>query len=369
MKLIKQLSIVGMLLLLTCIAQAQNFTIQGTIEHPQPTKAVLLKVFDAQTMQYKWQQNIDVAKNGSFQVTLPFTEMNLYQLNVYGKKGRIAVEQPEKIQVAVKGKEKLQMKITGSTGNQNMRAFHKYLNQLQGKHFGGLKERAMKAVKENNTKEMAALEVIKNEKMKGFEADLKQFIEGLGVSAAAYYAIGFMDLNIHLDFFKKVGERFKQKYPKHNLTRALWKDIKGAERTAIGAVAPNFTLIDVNGQKQSLTAYRGKYVVVEFWASWCLGCRIEYPKLKKIYATYKSQGLEILGVSDDRQTKQWKAAVTRDQLPWPNLWIGQNKVRKDYNISNLPFNLLLDKQGRIIAKKLTPEQLEVKLKELMKNGR
>ncbi|HAS40799.1 MAG TPA: hypothetical protein DCS93_09985 [Microscillaceae bacterium] len=366
MKRIKQLSILGILFGWVLTNQAQQFTVKGTIEQPQPTKAVLLKIFDAQSMQYKWLQNIRIAKDGSFQVALPFAEMNLYELNVYGKKGRIVVEKPENIQVVVKGKEKLTMKITGSTGNQNIRAFHNYLNQLQGKHFGGLKARAMKAVKENNLKEMAALEIIKNEKMKVFEADLQQFIEDLGVSAAAYYAIGFMDLNMHLDFFKKVGERFKQKHPGYNLTQALWKNIESAQKTAIGALAPNFTLKDLQGQTQSLTDYRGKYVVIEFWASWCLGCRIEYPKLKKIYAMYKTQGLEILGVSDDRQTKPWKAAVTRDQLPWPNLWIGKNKVRKDYNISNLPFNLLLDKQGRIIAKKLTPEQLETKLKALMK---
>ena len=367
MKFIKYLTILGILSSWILTNQAQQFTVQGTVEHPQPTKAVLLKVFDAQAMQFKWIQNIAVTKDGRFRIVLPFTEMNLYELNVYGKKGRIAVEKPESIRVAISGTEQLKMKITGSTGNQNIRAFHRYLNQLQGKHFGGLKAKAMKAIKENNLKEMAELEAVKNEKMKFFEADLKRFIEELGVSAAAYYAIGFMDLNMHLRFFKKVGERFKQKYPNHTLTQALWKDIESAQKTAIGALAPDFTLIDINGQKRSLAHYKGKYVVIEFWASWCLGCRIEYPKLKKIYAAYKSQGLEILGLSDDRQTKQWKAAITRDQLPWPNLWIGKNQVRKDYNISNLPFNLLLDKQGHIIAKKLTPEQLEVKLKKLM-NG-
>lgn len=365
MKLTKHFLWVGLLLSLTCATQAQQFTIQGKIETPQPTKAVLLQVLNAQKMQYTWLQNIAVAQDGSFKVTLPFSEMNLYRLKVYGKNKLIAVEKPENIQVLVQGKDPLKIRLTGSSGNQQIQAFHAYLNQLQGKHFAGLKEKAMKAIKTNDTQAMAALEKVKNTKMKIFEADLRQFIENLGVSAAAYYAISFMDLNMHVDFFQKINKKFRQKHPQHTLTLALSKKITSAQKTAIGAMAPNFSLVDITGKQQSLSAYRGKYVVVEFWASWCLACRIEYPKLKKIYQHYKSHGLEILGVSDDDKVQQWKAAVARDQLPWKNLWIGKNKVRKDYNISNLPFNLLLDRQGRIVAKKLTPEALESKLKELL----
>ena len=365
MLFIRRLLILGVFLGFTFILNAQEFTIQGKIEHPQSTKAVALEVWDADLMKYKWVQNIAVEKEGSFKLSLPFVEKNLFKLKVYGKVARIAAEKPEK----VTGTDKLKINITGSTGNRSLRAFHKFFDELQVKHFAALKKRAMKAVKTKDAKEIAAVEKIKNEKLALFEVDLTNYIDNMGTTVAAYYAVGFMDLNMHLDFFKKIGKKFKQKYPNQNLTRALWNDIKGAERTAIGAVAPDFTLVDVSGKKQSLSAYRGKYVVVEFWASWCLGCRVEYPKLKKIYASYKPQGLEILGVSADGQAKNWKAAVKRDELPWTNLWINKSKVRKDYNISNLPFNLLLDKQGRIIAKKLTPEQLEAKLKEVMSSGK
>lgn len=353
----------------TLHAQSKRFSISGKIEHPQATKVVLLQMFDAHKMKYVHVQNISVASDGSFKTNQPFVGIALYKLKVYNRSVRLAVDQPEAIRVTVKGEKSNKIMVTGSTGTKKLRSFRPFMGAAQGKHFAGLKEIAQKAIKEKDQAMLAKLEKIKHEKVALFLIDLRGFIDQMGTSAAAYYSLGFLDINVDLKFYEKVGEKFKKNAPNSPVYQAILKDVEHAKKTAVGAIAPAFTLTNLEGSNESLSQYKGKYVLIEFWASWCLGCRIEFPKLKSIYKKYKNRNFEILGISDDAKAKVWKAAVKKDQLPWKQLWIGKSKIRKDYKFNNMPFNVLIDKQGRIVAKRLTPEQLEAKLKELTASGK
>ncbi|GHT72627.1 hypothetical protein AGMMS50262_01890 [Bacteroidia bacterium] len=146
--------------------------------------------------------------------------------------------------------------------------------------------------------------------------------------------------------------------------KALAKQLQSQMATAVGAIAPDFTQKDTNNKPVHLTDFRGKYLLIDFWASWCGPCRRENPHVVRSYQKYKDKNFEILGVSLDNNKQAWLNAIAKDQLTWPqvsdlNGW--QNAVAVQYQIFSIPKNLLLDPNGVIIAKNLRGEELAAKL--------
>lgn len=137
----------------------------------------------------------------------------------------------------------------------------------------------------------------------------------------------------------------------------------------IGSKAKNFVQTDTSNQIVSLESYKGKYVLLEFWASWCIPCRNENPNLVKAYNQFHSKGLEIVAVSLDISKEEWTKAIIKDKLPWihvSDLKGLENTIAKEYNISAVPYNLLINPDGVIIAKLLKKERLFQKLNEIYK---
>jgi len=143
--------------------------------------------------------------------------------------------------------------------------------------------------------------------------------------------------------------------------------LKIVENVQIGKTAPDFTVSSIEeGKEITLSSLRGKYVLVDFWASWCQPCRGENPNVLAAYKKYKSKGFEVLSVSVDRDLAAWKKAVSDDGMIWIQGHDDKDISHSLYGVVSIPSTFLLDKDGVIIAKNLRGNALEEKLKELLK---
>jgi len=136
----------------------------------------------------------------------------------------------------------------------------------------------------------------------------------------------------------------------------------------VGKEAPDFSIPDVNGKQVSLSSFRGKYVLVDFWASWCGPCRMENPNVVNAFHQYKNKNFTILGVSLDKAKEPWVKAIADDKLAWTqvsDLKYWESAVVPLYNIEGIPYNILVDPKGIIIARNLRGSALHTKLSEVV----
>ncbi|MBP5277983.1 MAG: TlpA family protein disulfide reductase [Prevotella sp.] len=125
------------------------------------------------------------------------------------------------------------------------------------------------------------------------------------------------------------------------------KEEESAKKQATGTEAPDFTLNDINGKPLALSSLRGKYVILDFWGSWCGWCIKGFPDMKKYYEKYKGK-FEILGIDCNDTEEKWKAAVEENKLPWLHVYCPKDaKVTDDYGITGFPTKIVIDPEGKI----------------------
>ena len=163
---------------------------------------------------------------------------------------------------------------------------------------------------------------------------------------------------------KNFNALFDEELQQTELGKSITEKIRIAKKSQIGKEALDFSQETPEGESFNLSSLRGKYVLVDFWASWCKPCRAENPFVVKAYNKYKDENFEIVGVSLDASKESWVAAIEKDGLPWvhvSDLKYWKNEVALQYGISSVPANVLIDPDGIIIDKNLRGEALTEKL--------
>lgn len=185
---------------------------------------------------------------------------------------------------------------------------------------------------------------------------------------AGFYAMSTLDTELAEAELVAYADRIAGRWDDNARVREFLEEMARLKRLAVGQPAPDFESLTPNNQQVKLSDFRGKYTLVDFWASWCVPCREENPNIVKQYHTYKDKGFTVLGVSLDGNPGSWMRAIKDDQLEWTHVSDLQqwgSEVVGLYRIQAIPMSYLLDPQGIIIAKNLRGADLEAFLKETL----
>lgn len=198
---------------------------------------------------------------------------------------------------------------------------------------------------------------------------IKYLINKYKDQPAVLYALNSVSWKRDPELLMSTLDNLTKKYPWLTQAKKKKKEILDnmaqTAKIANGKKAPDFAFPDVNGKKWSPKDFKGKYLIIDFWASWCGPCRAEIPHLKEVYKKYKDKGLEILAVSVDAKEADWKKAMAEEKMAWPQINAKESKpVMASYLFSGIPYLVVVDKEGNIIEKNLRGETLDKKLKEI-----
>lgn len=199
---------------------------------------------------------------------------------------------------------------------------------------------------------------------------LKQFVKSNPGSFAAVFLLGRYAHSMDLADLESLYAALPAKYKQTRDGASIPKTINARKSTAIGKIAPDFSQPDTLGNMVKLSDFRGKYVLIDFWGSWCVPCRAENPNVVKAFNKYRDKGLTILGVALETKKDAWLNAIHKDELVWTHVsdlksW--NNEAAALYGIKAVPANLLIDREGKIIGIDLRGTDLQNKLSELLDN--
>jgi peroxiredoxin len=307
----------------------------------------------------------DSAKNGLFTLKGSVTEPSLYYIVLSNEQPQYLYLENKPISITGSQTDIKNIKVEGSQSHADFVEFNKIFNPL----IAELNGFAALIQREENEKKKEVLFKKYDSVAKKVNAEVGNFVAAKKSSYVSAFLLSvsaqvIADPMVMEQRFNMLSEEVRNS----EIGKGLANSIAYFKVGAVGTDALDFTQSDLQGKPVKLSAFKGKYVLLDFWASWCKPCRLENPNVVKVYNKFKDKNFTILGVSLDQSKDAWVKAIETDKLSWnhvSDLQQWNNAVAQMYHVQSIPGNYLIDPNGKIVARDLRGEDLEKKLCELI----
>ena len=351
----------------------KNYTISGTIQHASKQKLLLQEV-PYEGLPIVTMDSITLGDDGKYSFEFIAKQEGIYRIATDKEMEILFINDEENIQINADANNYQSYTVKGSETSQALINFLMEYRKKDSSLMSTIYN--LDALRKQNGKDSTIfwLQKQRQSKINDINKLVGNVINNSTSPAFVYYTLGIslrsMESAQVLALAKAAAEKLKAE-PLAQFANLLSTQVQANAKTtaiAVGTMAPEIALPDANGKIISLTSLRGKYILVDFWASWCGPCRGENPNVVAAYEKYKKKNFTVLGVSLDDDKASWLEAIQADKLNWQHIsdlkkW--ESIVVSTYQIEGIPFNVLLDPTGKVIATDLRGEALQNTLASLL----